>query len=104
MIFYLLKWNKYTTTTQAGIEPSNGDTTLTESFINGPTHYCRQSAIYCPIPSALSYLHDAGTEITTETSRATLTYRKAHDENEMTVYIKGVNGFFLPAKFLLTEF
>ena len=48
------------------------------------------------IQSALS-IPDAGTEITTETSRATLTYRKVNDENEMTVYIKGVNGFFEPS-------
>ena len=91
-----LKWNKYTTTTQAGIEPFNGDTTLTESFINGQHTIADKVQYIVHIQSALS-IPDAGTEITTETSRATLTYRKVNDENEMTVYIKGVNGFFEPS-------
>ena len=88
-----LKWNKYTTTTAGGREPFNGDPILTESLINGQHTIADKVQYIVHIQSALS-IPDAGTEITTETARATLTYRKVNDENEMTVYIKDVNGSF----------
>lgn len=88
-----LKWNKYTSTAQGGIQPFNGDSTLTESFINGQHTIADRVQHIVHIQSALS-VPDAGTEITTDTARATLTYRKINNENEMTAYIKDVNGAF----------
>ena len=88
-----LKWNKYTTTSSAGVLPFNGDATLTESFINGSHTIIDRVQHIIHIQSALS-VPDAGTEITTDTCRATIQYRKVNNENEMTVYIKDVNGAF----------
>ena len=88
-----LKWNKYTTTAQAGTEPFNGDTTLTESLINGNHTIVDKVQHIIHIQSALS-VPDAGTEITTDTCRATIMYRRTNNENEMTMYIKDVNGSF----------
>ena len=88
-----LKWNKYTTSYQAGLLPFNGDSTLTESLINGNHTIVNKVQHIIHIQSALS-VPDAGAEITTDTCRATIAYRRTNDENEMTVYIKDVNGAF----------
>ena len=88
-----LKWNKYTTTSQVAKQPFNNDSTMTESFINGQHTIVEKVQHIAHIQSALS-VPDAGIEITTDTCRATLAYRKINDENQMTVYIKDVNGSF----------
>ena len=88
-----LKWNKYTTSNQAGIAPFNGDSTLTESLINGNHTIIDKVQHIVHIQSALS-VPAAGTEITTDFCRATIAYRRTNAENEMTVYIKDVNGAF----------
>ena len=88
-----LKWNKYTTSNQAGLEPFNNDSVLTESLINGNHTIVDKVQHIIHIQSALS-VPDAGAEITTDTCRATIMYRRTNDENEMTVYIKDVNGAF----------
>ena len=88
-----LKWNKYTTSNQTGIQPFNGDSTLTESLINGNHTIVDKVQHIVHIQSALS-VPNAGAEITTDTCRATIAYRRTNNENEMTVYIKDVNGSF----------
>ena len=88
-----LKWNKYTTTAQAGIEPFNNDSVITESLLNGNHTIVDKVQHIIHIQSALS-VPNAGTAITTDTCRATIQYRRTNNENEMTAYIKDVNGAF----------
>ena len=88
-----LKWNNYITSARTGTQPFNNDTTLTQSFINGHHTIVTKVQHIAHIQSALS-IPDAGSLITTDTCRATLAYRKFDDENQMTVYIKEVNGVF----------
>ena len=88
-----LKWNKYTTTTQAGIEPFNNDNVITESLLNGNHTIVDKVQHIIHIQSALS-IPNAGSAITTDTCRATIQYRRTNNENEMTAYIKDVNGSF----------
>ena len=88
-----LKWNEYTTSNQIGTLPFNNDSTLTKSLLNGQHTIANKVQHIVHIQSALS-VPDAGTEITTDTCRATLAYRRINNENEMQVYIKNVNGAF----------
>jgi hypothetical protein len=88
-----LKWNQYTATNLAGNLPFNNDSTLTQTLLNGQHTIANKVQHIVHIQSALS-VPDAGTEITTDTCRATLAYRRTNDENEMQVYIKNVNGAF----------
>ena len=88
-----LKWNKYTTSNQVGKLPFNNSGVITEALINGQHTIVEKVQHIAHIQSALS-VPAAGIEITTDTCRATLAYRRINDENEMQVYIKNVNGSF----------
>ena len=88
-----LKWNRYTSSATAGIDPFNSDPVLTESFLNGDHTIVHKVEAICHVQSALA-IPDAGSEITTDTARATVVYRYVNDENQMTVYISDINGDF----------
>ena len=90
-----LKWNKYTTSSAGGIEPFNGDAVLNETFINGDHTIVHKVQAIVHIQSALA-IPDAGTEITTDTAKGKIVYRKVNDENQMVVYLDDLNGDFEP--------
>ena len=89
-----LTWNRYTTATAAGIAPFNGDAVLNEAFINGSHEIVHKVEAVVHIQSALS-IPSAGSDITTDTAKATIVYRYVNDENQMTIYLNNLNGSFL---------
>ena len=86
-----LKWNRYTTSTRAGIDPFNGDPVLTESFLNGEHTIAAKVDAVLYIESTL-FVPSVGSEITTETGKATVTHTTLNSNNQMNIYLSNVNG------------
>ena len=79
-----LKWNKYTTSNQVGLQPFSGDPVLTESFINGQHTIVGKVDVVVKIISALA-TPNVGDEITTPTVRATVQHRFIDNDNNLSL-------------------
>ena len=86
-----LKWNKYTTSNQVGLQPFSGDPVLTESFINGQHTIVGKVDVVVKIISALA-TPNVGDEITTPTVRATVQHRFIDNDNNLQLYLNNING------------
>ena len=86
-----LKWNRYTTSTLAGISPFNGDSVLTETLINGQHTIVGKVDVVVKIISALA-TPNVGDEITTSTARATVQHRYIDNDNNLQLYLNNING------------
>ena len=87
----ILKWNRFTNATRAGIDPFNSDPILNETFLNGEHAIVAKVDAVLYIESTL-FVPNVGSEVTTETGRATVAYTKLSDTNQMNVYLSDVNG------------
>ena len=86
-----LKWNRYTTTTPAGISPFNNDTVLTETLLNGQHTIAGKVEAIVKVISALA-TPDIGDLITTDTARATVQHRFIDADNNLQLYLNNING------------
>ena len=86
-----LEWNKYTTTTPAGIDPFNNDPVLNEALINGNHTIVGKVDRVVTIVSALA-TPEVGDELITPTARATVQYRYIDADNQLILYLNNING------------
>ena len=86
-----LKWNKYTTANQTGLQPFSNDNVLTETFLNGQHTIVGKVDVVVKIISALA-TPEVGDEITTGTARATVQHRFIDNDNTLQLYLNNING------------
>tara|TARA_Y200000002_G_scaffold136879_1_gene112844 strand:+ start:13385 stop:28348 length:14964 start_codon:yes stop_codon:yes gene_type:complete len=86
-----LKWNRYTTNTPSGIAPFNGDTVLTESYINGDHEIIDKVEAIVKVISALA-TPEVGDEINTGNCKAIVQHRYIDNDNNLQIYLKNING------------
>ena len=86
-----LAWNRYTSTTPAGIAPFNNDPVLNESFLNGQhTIVGKVDRVIEVICISNNLIRD---ELITNTARCTvLQYRYIDNDNKLILYLNNING------------